>query len=65
MIFFSNLNFIMSYHIILPELHESGTNFADDCFLFCMANIREITKIKEILQVYEVVSGTSHRFPKI
>lgn len=64
MIFFSNINFIMSYRIILLELHERVTNFADDCFLFCRANIRETTKIKEILQVYEAVPGQAIDFQK-
>lgn len=36
--------------------------FVDDCFLFCMANMREVTKVKEILQVYEVVSGQAINF---
>ena len=38
--------------------------FADDCFLFCRANMREVTKIKEILQVYEAVSGQAINFQK-
>jgi len=38
--------------------------FADDCFLFCRANMREVTKIKEILQVYEVVSGQAINLQK-
>jgi hypothetical protein len=38
--------------------------FADDCFLFCRANIREITKIKEILQTYEAASGQAINFQK-
>jgi len=28
--------------------------FVDDCFLFCRANLSESTKLKEILQYYEV-----------
>jgi len=38
--------------------------FADDCFLFCRATIRESTKIKEILQAYEAVSGQAINFQK-
>ncbi|WJX28566.1 hypothetical protein P8452_17266 [Trifolium repens] len=31
--------------------------FADDCFLFCRANIAETTKLMEILKIYELASG--------
>ncbi|KAK2390980.1 hypothetical protein QL285_064484 [Trifolium repens] len=31
--------------------------FADDCFLFCRANISETTKLMEILKTYELASG--------
>ena len=38
--------------------------FADDCFLFCRANLRESTKVKEILRIYEAVSGQAINFQK-
>jgi hypothetical protein len=38
--------------------------FADNCFLFCRANIRESTKLKEILQYYEAVSGQAINYQK-
>jgi len=38
--------------------------FADDCFLFCRANMRETTKMKEILQAYEVMLGQAINFQK-
>jgi len=38
--------------------------FVDDCFLFCRANLSENTKLKEILQIYEAVSGQAINFQK-
>jgi hypothetical protein len=39
--------------------------FADDCFLFYRANLRKNTKLREILQYYEAMSGqTSINFKK-
>jgi hypothetical protein len=38
--------------------------FADDCFLFCRADVRESTKLKEILKEYEEGSGQAINFQK-
>jgi hypothetical protein len=38
--------------------------FTDDCFLFCRANNRETTKLKEILQTYEAASRQAVNFQK-
>jgi len=38
--------------------------FADDCFIFSKANMQESTKLKEILQSYEAMSGQAINFQK-
>jgi len=38
--------------------------FADDYFLFCRTNLSESTKLKEILQYYEAMSGQAINFQK-
>jgi hypothetical protein len=38
--------------------------FADDCFLFCRADVRESTKLKEILKEYEEGSCQAINFQK-
>jgi len=38
--------------------------FADDCFLFCRANISEYNRLKNILQKYEEVSGQTINMQK-
>lgn len=38
--------------------------FAYDCFLFCRSSIMKCTKIKEVLHVYESVTGQAINFQK-
>lgn len=38
--------------------------FADDCFIFCKANMQESIKLKEILQSYEAMSEQAINFRK-
>jgi len=38
--------------------------FADDCFLFCRADINECNKLKSILQNYEELSGQAINYQK-